>query len=597
MNTPALRWQAPSRRLRYRMRPRLLLFFILLAASVSPLLSADTPTNAPSIPLPDLDTPGVKELVEAHRASIEQVDKERKNALTTLLNTNLTALNEMLAEKKKVRNVTGIAAATTGITLFQNALTNLEAGGKFDLPEKVRREIESHVAQCRSEAATIEKKASDRKKALLASTLEKFSAVALAANPAMNADAQTALTARLNELLQAGPTVRTEPKAATTTGAGTNQPPGTVTNLPAIMASSGEADQWASVATWKGAMMGMDIITIPVAEAQVGTNITRQFNPISGQDSVLTYTVRHRLTMQDGMLFRLKQVEGVRGVELMEWPTRGNGFQLVVRARSGGQFPCHHAFELQVSVPGGDFSKALTGAVIEPPRGMSKPSAAVPPVVLTLITVPEGASVYVDDVLQNQLKTPCRLPVARGEHSLNLVLHGYATITVTNHPFTADRTIRWSFLPDPRIQKKSLTLSANAPSWTSTEIAAEKGDTLVVRAEGQWSCAPGREMCDAAGYPNNAAFYRYYMDSAAYPRQTSSAGYGALVMRIGKSGRILPIGKELRNLPEQRIAAPEAGVLFFDINEADEAKYRADNSGAMVITVTIIPAQPLLPSR
>ncbi len=561
-----------------------------------PMLGAgETSTNAPA--LPDLDSPGVKALVDSYRATLDQIAKERTTALTALLNRHLDGMNEMLAEKKKVRNITGIAAATTGVTVFQAALTNFTTYGKFDLPEKVRRELETSVTQCKTEATTIETRTNDKKKALTASTLEKFTTIAVTINPAMDANAKTALESRLNELLSAGTPIQPVPgtPSTPTTGSDTNQPAGSATNLPAIFAASGEADQWITVATWHGSMMGMDVVSIPLAEARIGTNTTSQPNPISGRDSVLTYVATYRLTLQDNMLFRLKRVRGNRDVELMEWPTRGNGFQLVFRTRSTGLIPCHHAFELQVSIPGGDLSKALTGAPIETPRGATRITPpALPPVTLTLITTPEGAAVYLDNTLQPKVRTSCRLPIPQGDHALTLILPGYAPLILTNQSFTADRTLRLSFQPDPRIQRKTMSILANSPSWTDSTLSINKGDTFILRAEGQWACGLGRELCTASGYPNSAAFYRYYMDSAAFPRHTSSAGYGALVMRIGKTGRAIPVGKDFLSATELRFAATESGPVFFDINEADEAKYRTDNSGSLILSITIIPP-PIVP--
>jgi hypothetical protein len=577
------------------MNSRFPAFAALIAATLLvshfPILCAGEATNAPPT-LPDLETPGVKTLIESYRTTLDQIAKDRKSDLSALLNRHLDLANEMLDEKKKVRNISGIAAATTGITIFQTALTNLAAYERFDLPEKARRELETSVTQCKTEASTVESRTADKKKALMASTLEKFTTLAVTVNPAIDTNAKNALESRLNELLKAG--VSAQPLSGTpsadATGSGTNQPSGSATNLPAIFAASGEADQWATVATWHGTMMGMDVVSIPVAEAQIGTNVTRQLNPISGRESILTYVTTSRLIPADNMLFRLKRVRGNREVELMEWPTRGNGFQLVVRTRNTGLIPSHHAFDLQVSIPGGDLSKALTGATIETTRiTTSAAPLATNPVTLTLITVPEGAAVYLDNTLQPKVNTSCRLPIPQGDHTLTFILPGYAPLLVTNQSFTADRTLRLNFLPDPRIQRKTMSILANSPSWTDSDVSVNKGDTLILRAEGQWACGPGRELCNASGYPNSAAFYRYYMDSAAFPRHTSSAGYGALVMRIGNTGRAIPVGKDFLSATELRFAATESGPVSFDINESDEAKYRTDNSGTLILHLTVIP--------
>jgi hypothetical protein len=364
--------------------------------------------------------------------------------------------------------------------------------------------------------------------------------------------------------------------------------------LPDILAASGDARQWATVATWHGTMMGMDIVSIPVTNGKAGPNASRQFNPISGQDSELNYVVHHRLTPRDGVFYRLKRIPGTNGVELIEWPSLQNGYRLVVRARTTGQFPSHHAFDLQVGVTGGDLSSIAGDAVLD--AGASGPKT-LPPIVLTLITTPEGASIHINDKLQQKVRTPCRFPLTPGDYSIKLTLPGFETVVMTNQSFTSNRTLRFTLQPDSRIQRKTVTVLANAPSWSPSGITVERGDTLVIRAEGQWACAPGREPCDASGYPNNEAFYRYYMDSASYPRLTSSAGYGALVMRIGETGRIVPLGKDFAVSRELRFGAAESGPVFFDINEKNEARFRADNNGTLILHISVFPSQPGIAPR
>jgi hypothetical protein len=111
-----------------------------------------------------------------------------------------------------------------------------------------------------------------------------------------------------------------------------------------------------------------------------------------------------------------------------------------------------------------------------------------------------------------------------------------------------------------------------------------KGDSIAVEVEGNWSCGSGKELCDTLGYPNNDAFFRYYMDTTSHPRQFVGANYGALLMRIGETGRPIPVGKSLK------VSAPEGGSLSFDINEAAGKTFRQDNASALMLRLMVMPA-------
>lgn len=543
-------------------------------------LSAADETNSPAS-LPDASSEGVGTIIEKYRAGIESAEAKRRAAATKALSRYLMDMNAMMAEKKKARNVTGIAVATTGIDLFQTGITNVEAGGTFQPPEKVRRELDAAVSECKNSIAIFDKTASEEKDKAFNEAMAAFTTVATrGASPARD---EAALKKRLLELLQGPvPQPRKDESPTGKTKTATSNQVDVATNLPAILASSGDADTWYPIASWRGSMMGMDIVTIPLSGATQGTNRTTQFNPMSGQSSELTWVVHHSITPSPAMQYRLKRAEKRDGVDLLEWPSAANGFKLTIRAPATERYPSLHGFDLEVALPG---SPGAPFGNIRPSQTSDKPAK---PHVIALITSPEGAIVYLNGSIYPRVRTPCRLPVPPDTRSLALALPGYAPFIMTNTTFSNGQTIRWNFAPDPRIQRATFPASANATSWHDTGITINAGDSVGISANGQWTCGAGKEPCDASGYPNNQSFYRYYMDSTSAPRLTASANYGALVMRIGEKGRIQPV-------PSMRFSAVDSGKLFLSINEAQTDNLRSDNTGTLMVSAVVIPAQPLLP--
>lgn len=553
-------------------------YIVCLAIGI-PLMAAEE-TNSPA-PWPDASTEGVSAIIGKYRASLSTAEAARRSAATKVLNRYLTDMNAMMAEKKKARNVTGIAVATTGIDLFQAGITNIEAGGTFQPPEKVRRELDAVVSECKIAVAMIENTASREKERAFAEAMTAFAAIA--ARGGSPAHDETALKKRLLELLQEPlpQTGKDDIPAGKMKAAVSNQVD-VATNLPAILASSGDADAWYPIASWRGAMMGMDIVTIPLTGAPQGTNRTTQFNPMSGQNSELTWIVHQSITPSPAMQYRLKRADKRDGVDLLEWPSAANGFKLTIRAPATERYPSLHGFDLEVAVPG---SSAAPFGNLRPSQSLEKPAK---PTVVTLVTSPEGASIFLNGSIYPRVRTPCRLTLPTDTRSLTLVLPGYAPLILTNTTFSNGQTIRWNFAPDPRIQRATFPVSASAASWHDTGIMVDTGDNIGITAKGQWACGSGKETCDASGYPNNQSFYRYYMDATSGPRLTASANYGALVMRIGEKGRIQPV-------PSTRFSAAEPGRLFLSVNEAEATGLRSDNSGSLMVSLVVVPSQPLLP--
>jgi hypothetical protein len=735
--------------------------------------------------LPDTSGPAFSGIVSQHAKALQIASEARRQALSLLLQQRLDEAAQWLKERKKTRNVTGIAVATTAWDIFESARTNLEASGSFELPPKVRRELEPTVAEFKAARQKVEADFSNTKARIRKEHLDRFTSALCAVDPNLSGPEHEAAIAERFDAM-AGSAGR-PPSAGT---AGTNaasakggvvagvtnvQTAGAVAELPSIMGSSGNAEQWVTVGQWSGTMFGVDVISIPLMDMRQGTNTQTHFNPISGQNSTWVYSAAQALKPTPGLVFRLKRVADRGGVESLEWPSGGNEQALVVRIPPPGKMDSLPAFELQAGLPGGNVSTAFAGpedlskvvpgaadpsvpgstneaaivgggegpasggtagtntepvvvdpswAIVSPVKvagaadesspimgssgaaeqwvtvgqwsgtlsgedvvniplmdmkpgtntrdyfspisgrnsrwiyvaGLSlKPATGLvfrlkrvvdrdgveavewpserngyamdvrtpphgsagrlpafelqvgltggdvgamfagtvveptdsskprPLVSLTLQTVPPGAAVWLDGAPMREVWTPCRVRVPVGAHAFRLTLPGYLPLTVSNQNFTADKVLKWSFQPDSRVSRKTLTVSAGASGWVEGGVRVAKGDTLVIEVEGSWSCASGKESVDAGGYPNNDKYFRYYMGNASPVRQFSGANYGALLMKIGEKNRPIAVGRSLR------LSVSDSGPLFFDINETISGKLRQDNAGALVLRLTLMP--------
>jgi hypothetical protein len=55
-------------------------------------------------------------------------------------------------------------------------------------------------------------------------------------------------------------------------------------------------------------------------------------------------------------------------------------------------------------------------------------------------------------------------------------------------------------------------------------------------------------------------------------------------MRIGKTGQVRAVSQNMK------LKADADGVIFFDINEADDGKARRDNTGALNVKIIKVPS-------
>lgn len=561
-------------------------FTALLAAA-----AAAAPANALPAAL-DTDTPEFRAVAEAYSKARQEAEETRKARLRELIKVQLDEANAMLKEKKQVGNVKGIAIAAQAKQIFDSALTNLDATGTFTVPDKVRKELDEMLTHFNGVRARTEAAAADALAAIEKDHFARFTAVAARVNPELAGPAaepalKAAFAAAVARLAAPPP----PPPPAT----GTNAPPASgLTNavastnaaaaprtLPEILGESGSADRWVTAARVLADMRGMDVLEIPLVNRPAGTNVTDKFNPITQLSSDIRYVSIYPLPARTGLVYRLKRVPDREGVEVVRWPDSRNDYTLEVRTTPSVRYPCPHGFEIQIGGPDALLAAIFSGAPMEVSATRTNAAPAkIEPAVITLNTQPAGAGVWLNDKPMRDLRTPCRFRLPPDTSTIRVALPGYVDGVFSNLGAAASRTLTWTFKPDPRIVRTSMVIAANATNWTGV-VTVQPGARIAVDAQGSWSCLD--TPCGPEGYPNNEANYRVYMNPAEFPRQASTANYGALIWRIGPKGRASAFGRSLR------LTAQEAGELQFDINMSPDPQRRAGNSGNLTVSVVVLP--------
>lgn len=111
-------------------------------------------------------------------------------------------------------------------------------------------------------------------------------------------------------------------------------------------------------------------------------------------------------------------------------------------------------------------------------------------------------------------------------------------------------------------------------AWQNTHVWAEKGDRIILRAEGTWS--PGVVDCGPDGvdfllYKYSPLFLLFY-----WPNFISTAPLNLLITRIGE-GNPIPVGSRAD------ITAPESGELYLAPND----RFLFNNSGGLRVSVKV----------
>lgn len=419
--------------------------------------------------LPDTQAPAFKAIVSRYTTALAAEQAQYTTAMSRHIKKYIDEAEEMLQEKKKNRNTTGIAIASTSKDIFETALSNLTATGTFTVPTKVRRELEATMGEFNTGRALLDNSLAAKKSTLFKQYSSEFSALILVLSPDLKGpDARNKMDERFSAMVEekmppptpspvpmpatdGTPSVTPNPTPTKTTD---NTPGATVPPSPEwmappatsesanspVLAESGQAASWITAGTFTASIYHMEIFDLSLREMHQGTNIVNQFSPITGATSKACYYASQTNIMNPGMVYRLKRIPNHIGVTVAEWPKQSNDFLLTVRSTRPEKSPSLVGFELQVAIPGKDASSTMN-------RTSSRPSASRH-IALTIKSTPPHATVMIDGALAPDKFTPCTIPVTVGPHSVRLTLPGYKDLVVTNFVFTVDRQVNWTFKPN-----------------------------------------------------------------------------------------------------------------------------------------------------
>lgn len=545
------------------MRKRLLVPAVLLAAR------AALGTGAQEA---NFFTPEMQALKDAYMEETQALRNRRTQALDNLLNAELENMQRLLEERRRAGNITGMAVARAGIRLFEQCREQLADEGDFVFPEQVRRELRPVVQDVRERRQALDQ---EHRRALQPVDATYAARLAeLCRRQGIERPGGEEANALLQALLTAEPP--SEAEAADAPAAETREEDAE----PRDLGRSREAVRWFPLARVFFEVTGIEVMTFPLLgrdEAEVLTNV-HVF--ATGRSYDLRYEpIRVLEPLPEALpAFRAESLRGERPVDVLQWPSPDNDWEMTVRARPGPQAPSRHGIEIWVGGPGSEKLEVVGG--VDPER--AAPDSDAPVVRVAIRTQPEGALVYVDRrLIRPELepaRTPCIVHMQQGPRDIVLRLRGYEDAVINAFEAREGRTLNWTFRKDPYFLERTVQVSARTP-WRPAGVTVQAGDRLSITASGTWSCGPGRERVDAEGYPNNEQFYRYYFDPVAHPRQTNRANYGALIMRIGDRGEMLPVGTRLT------LTAETSGELYLDINESDDGRARRDNTGALTVQI------------
>jgi len=518
-----------------------------------------------------LYTPEMLALRSAISNELGAVEIRVREAQAEVLRTALREWETELAERRRTRNIRGIAVAEDARTAIQRMLDDLSSKGRIEWPTSPRRELSEPFQQLRDRLAGTEQRAREAAAAVEAAAIERFRAAATRAGTELPADPE-ALRARFLAWLgepppppQAPPVPHRTSSAVPPASASSPAPPPTApepparTEPPEFFAQSRPGTDWTTLGTWRADSRGPDVFEITVF-GPAGEQRGQRQNPILGRTTSWTWRQNHELK-PGSYSWRLRRVGTADVVDVVEWPSPSNDGRLVFRTRMPARIPAETAFEVQYS--------------------------ASNLVALEIKTDPPGASVAINGEPYREgvreVRTPCTVYVAPGTISMKLSLGGYQDAVAPALRVDSNRTIavKLAALKEP----PGSTVTVNPQNiWTDSGITVRRGDRVRLVVEGEWSCGARGEMTGPQGYdPRDLRFSHYYLQGLGAPKQLDSAPYGALLARIG-TNPIVAIGAS------RGFVADADGPLLFDVNEAPEPAHRRNNRGALKIKVVVTPA-------
>ena len=369
-------------------------------------------------------------LYDAERARIKAA---RLQQLTALLDEQLLAAREGLADRQRARNPTGIASFSEAIRLIEAAQRDLKNKGAFDALESRRRSLdemlgaintarENALAEYEAALSGLNEQYPDAAAAFAARPKAPPRPSARIANPALEAAPPAAVTARPPDSATAPMPTPGEIQLSLPQG------PALPEN---VIAQRGESTNWVPVGRWTATMKSEAIIGLQVFNRQAMVTGS-YYNPIEMVYSDWKYEAL-RWIPPGGYPMRLVHLPNHAPITLDQWPTPDGRRDLTIRVRFA-RWPLTAGFQLEAD-----------GAALPPPPAQIR---------IPVRTLPPGARVLVDGVEitadGSPVETPCEIVLAEGaRHEIRLRRDGMKEALAPSFLVTPGARIQWRFEPAP----------------------------------------------------------------------------------------------------------------------------------------------------
>ena len=303
---------------------------------------------------PDLRTPEIRALRAEHAAARSALAAKRLDVLRAMLQSHL---EEQRGKQRRARisgNTTQQADAAQALQIFGQALETLEREGTFAFPAKIRPALERMVALC-AHSLESEDAARDAGFKLLdtrfAGRLQPLLVQqGITADPEQLARFWQAVLADAGEEASSAGAGSSAADAPIAEPDAAGAPAGTATN-DAVLDSRGEAAAWAPVARIGIEVAAIEVIALPVAGLtgrveRKGTGIE------SGAPWQAAVTPLRAFTPPaDGPApaMRIRAVPGRHAPDVLEWPSRRNGWMIELRVRPPAPGLSRHGCVLEIN--------------------------------------------------------------------------------------------------------------------------------------------------------------------------------------------------------------------------------------------------------
>jgi hypothetical protein len=541
---------------------------IAVLAAVPPCTSAEV----------NLFTPEMQKIKETYLSEFAQHGVSRTNAVAKFLDRHIEKYDQDLTQHKRTGNVTKMGIARTAGRALAKMKQGLDAAKPISMPARVRRELKTEFAAIGEELKALQATHAGTASAARKTLFDQFVEACRAQQKSLPPGNE--LEDLFNNLLS---TKTPDPKPPEP-GDGTQPAPmDVVAEVPAVLSMSGPSTEWAGVGFLQVEANAIDLFEIKIGGIREPTESGGE-HMMNNEPYIIRYEPVRVFEPVEMSQFQIKSVPGKLPLEILEWPDAKNEWTLSFRVRPGDEIPSKHVVELMAGYEGVSSLAMIEGSQSNEADDEEPADTPVETrkVMLTVKSDPESAGVFLDGrrvrINKRGSRTPCSFEILAGTYDVVIRKYGFNDVFIKQLDVREDTTIVREMEINENIVNETVTISPKQ-TWRNSRVKVVKGEEFALSVKGRWACGGGGEFVDAAGYPNNRKFFKYYANAEKHPRQVTTANYGALLMRIGGNGKISKTDNSLRE------RATAAGYIYFDINESVLRSHRADNIGALTVNI------------